>query len=100
MRRVSKLDRFVALQSFAESADGDPTTGSWVTEVELWAEKLDKGRAEQFVSASEVAEADAGFRIRWYDGIEPTWRIVDGTDAWDIRGVVEVERACGGATRC
>ena len=92
MRRVSKLDRFVTLQSFAESANGDPTTGTWSTIASMWAEKLDKGRAENFVSDSEIAQADAAFRVRWFDGIEPTWRLVDGTDAWDIKGVVEVEK--------
>ena len=93
MRRVSKLDRFVTLQAFAESTNGgDPTVGAWATITSMWAEKMDKGRAENFISASEIAEADAAFRVRWYDGIEPTWRLVDGTDAWDIRGVVEVEK--------
>ena len=94
MRRVSKLDRWVTLQAFAESSDGDPTTGAWVTVAEMWAEKMGKGRVEGFVTASEIAQAD-GLRasgVRWYDWIQATWRLLDGMDAWDIRGVVEVEK--------
>ena len=81
------------LQSFAESAGGDPTegAGTWLDVTTLWAQKMSKAVAERFVNAAELAEADAVFRIRWREGIEPTNRILDGTDAWNVIGIVEVE---------
>lgn len=55
----------------------------------IWAERLEKGRLERFVSAAELAEAERGYRIRYLAGLDPTWRIVDGTELWDITGVMD-----------
>ncbi len=89
MVRIGRLDRRIELQTFALAMDGDPTNRSWTTVHTVWAEKMDKGQAERFVSAAEIAEASAVFRIRYLADANPSWRLKHGSDLWDIEGVAE-----------
>ena len=89
MVRIGRLDRRIELQRFTLTMDGDPTSGSWATVHKLWAEKMDKGGAERFVSAAEIAQASAVYRIRYLADVNPRWRLKHGEDVWDIGGVVE-----------
>lgn len=95
--RAGVLDRRIELQKFALSTDGDPTTGTWTTKAEVWAQKMEKGEAERFVSQREIATASRAYKIRYPDssaahsGIDPTWRLKEGDEVWDITGTPEGE---------
>ena len=89
MVRIGRLDRRIELKRFTLTMDGDPTSGSWTTVHTVWAEKMDKGGAERFVSAAEIAEATAVYRIRYLADVNPSWRLKHGTDLWDIEGTAE-----------
>jgi len=87
--RAGLLRDRIELQAFTLSADGDPTTGSWSTTYTVYAEQMDKGSVERFVSDQELARATGAYRIRYLSAINPTWRVKDGSDYWDIEGVIE-----------
>ena len=89
MLRAGNLDRRVELQEFTLSADGDPTSGTWALSVTVWAAKTDKVGVERFVTDAELAEIAAAYRIRYRSTVDPTWRVKDGSDLWDIEGVIE-----------
>lgn len=91
------MDRRIELQSFSQTTDGDWTSGTWSTQAIVWAEKMEKGQAERFASDREVAEASRAYRIRYpttgadHADIDPTWRVKEGSELWDIIGTPEGE---------
>lgn len=87
--RAGLLNRRVQLQSFALSSNGDPTSGTWTTTHTVYAQKMDKGSVERFATDQELAESASAYRVRYLSDIDPTWRLVDGGDIWDIEGVLE-----------
>ncbi len=89
MTRAGLLDRRIALQESTLANDGDPTSKTWATTRTVWAERLSKGGVERFVSSAELAEANAAYRIRYYADVRPAWRILDGSELWDIEAVLD-----------
>lgn len=87
--RAGRLDRRITLQSFALGTTGDPTAGTWTTEVTVWAERLDAKGIERAVgSMVQAAEATQAFRIRYRLDIDPTWRVNDSDELWGITAVL------------
>ena len=71
MVRIGRLDRRIELQRFTLTMDGDPTSGSWTTVHTVWAEKMDKGGAERFVSAAGDCGGNCGLPDPLPGGREP-----------------------------
>jgi len=83
--RSGLLDRRVSLQSPTLATNGDPTSMTWTTEATVWAQRLDPMGTERAMGGMvQSAEATQAYRIRHRADVDPTWRIVDGTETWDI----------------
>jgi head-tail adaptor len=88
--RIGSLDRRIQLQSKAVSSDGDPTSGTWTTQVTVAAERLNPRGIERFLGARFAAEGSQAFRIRYRTDVTPSWRVLDGdTSIWWITAVHE-----------
>lgn len=91
---LPKLDRRIELQSFAATDPWDVTSGTWTTQATVKAKRMERSQAERFVTDTDIATASRFYRIRWPDSgsmPDPTWRVKDGTELWDIEGVAEGE---------
>ncbi len=88
MTRAGLLDRRIGLQQGALSTAGDPTAKTWTTTRTVWAERMSKTGIERFVTSAEVAETTAAYRIRYASDVRPAWRILDGSELWDITGIL------------
>ena len=91
MNEIGALDRRVTLQSFTEPTGGDPT-GAYADAATVWAERLDARGARRFVASGSVAEATQAYRIRYRADVDPTWRVKDGTELWEIQGTLPIDR--------
>lgn len=91
--RAGRLDRRVALQSYAVPTGVDPTAGTYTTTATVWAERMDARGVERYAGAQYVAESSQAYRIR-YDAsvaIDPTWRVMDGAERWNVTAVLPGE---------
>ena len=86
---AGKMDRRIKFQAFASYDDGDPYDGQWSTEVEVWAEQMERSHVARFVSDQTLTEATRAYRIRYRTDIDPTWRVQDGDELWSIDGTPE-----------
>lgn len=93
--RAGQLDRQVNLQSFALGTSGDPLAGTWTTEVaNVWAGRLDAKGTERYTDGMvQAAEVTQAYKLRYNADILPTWRLVDGTEVWDIVAVLHGDRS-------
>ena len=83
--RAGKLDRRVTIESYTKPTGGDPTAGTWSTLAMVWAERLEMGGVERALGVTvDTAEATGGYRIRYRSDVDPTCRLVDGSELWDI----------------
>ena len=89
MIAAGSLDRRIELQSFAIGSSGDPTAGTWSLEKIVWAERMDARGAERATGGMvQAAEATQAYRIRNRTTVDPTWRVVDRGELWDIVAAV------------
>ena len=87
--RIGSLDKRIVLQSPVNTPDGmGGVTLTWVDEKKVWA-------AVWPVSAVEVIRAEAPtmtithrIRIRYYSGLDPSWRIQFGDRYFTIVSIV------------
>ena len=86
---AGRLNRRIRLQEFTISYDGDPTSGTWSSVATVWAERMDKQKAERFVTMADLTKAESVYRIRHRSDITPGWRIVHGELLWDVDSVAE-----------
>ena len=87
--RAGLLDRRIALQSQGAASNFDPTSGTWATDVTVWAEQLDARSAERYLGKQFVSITSRAYRIRWRTDVVPTQRVLDGSTPWRITGVHE-----------
>ncbi len=90
---AGQLDRRVRLERPEETQDatgGIVTT--WKLVATVWAGKRDTTAREYFSADSTRAEGDTVWTIRWRDGLQNKWRLVHGSDVYDIEGFSEVGR--------
>lgn len=90
---AGQLDRRVRLERPLETQDelgGIVTT--WKPVATVWAGKRDTTAREYFSADSTRAEGDTVWTIRWRDGLQNKWRLVHGSDVYDIEGFSEVGR--------
>lgn len=86
---IGKRDRRIVLQSPTTATDGDPTNLTWTTVDTVWARKTELTGAERFLSSQFAAQAEREYAIRYRTDIEPTWRVKDGDEEWNIAGTPE-----------
>jgi len=91
--QAGALDRQVSLQSVTTSADsygqGTPT---WATVDTVWAAKRGLGSIEFFAAAQTQMQDSVKYVIRYRSDVTQTWRLVDGSDEFDIVGLREIGR--------
>jgi SPP1 family predicted phage head-tail adaptor len=90
---AGQLDRRVRLERPVEtlSPSGSPVT-TWQLVATVWAGKRDTTAREYFSADSTRAEGDTVWTIRWRDGVQNKWRLVHGSDVYDIEGLSEIGR--------
>lgn len=75
----------VTVQQRSEASDVyGSVVPTWSTYLECWAEYLPNGGGEMVMSAREVTQADAMFRMRYRSGVTKKMRIKMGTRYFDI----------------
>ena len=89
--RAGSLDRYIHLQSKGAPSGFDPTSGTWTTQVSVYAERLDSKGVERYVGKQFAAEAQQAYLIRYRTDVNPTWRVLDGTSIWKILATPEGE---------
>lgn len=89
MLQAGKLDRRISLQSRTLGSAGDPTAETWTTEATVWAQKMDPSGTERFTDQMVAAEATQAYRIRYRADVEPTWRVLEGDEQWNVQAAFE-----------
>lgn len=83
--QAGKLSERIELQQFGETRD--PTGGvtrDWSTTLWRWAEINTKPGREQFEEGKVEPTSPIKITIRYYDGIDATWRVKYGTRIFNI----------------
>lgn len=86
---IGKLRQRVDLQQATESQNAfGEMTKSWATAATVWAAVEDlQGR--EFLEARQLeAEVSTRIRIRERAGVGPDWRVLHGSDVYDVKAVV------------
>lgn len=76
----TNFNRYVRIEQ--KSASGDGYT--WALFKRAWAKKLSGPGGEIFASGQILASTDARYQMPWTSGVNPTMRLVDGPDIWNI----------------
>jgi len=84
-----RLKKRLVLQSKTESQDeyGAPII-SWTTEATVWGSLLPLRGQELFAQQQLQPETKVRVVIRYYAGIDSTWRIVHGGKYYDIESII------------
>lgn len=82
----------IELQTAGAPQNGDPADVAWTTQATVWAEKMDPRGAERFVASQRAATADQAYRIRYrsMQRPDPTWRVKDGSEYWNVVAASEI----------
>ena len=85
------LNRRVELQQATESRSptGD-VVRTWTTIVTRWAQILPLRGQEKFTASQMEAQTNVKIRIRYYSGIDQTWRIKKGDTIYNIKSVINI----------
>ncbi len=78
----------VTLQSrtLSASALGDQTA-TWATEATVWANVQEVSGSEPQQSAQVQADTSCVVELRYHSGLDPSWRLLFGGNAYQITGV-------------
>lgn len=77
---ATDFNRRVRLERRVTAGDGF----SWSLYRRAWAKKLTGPGGEIFAGSQVLAQTDARYVIPFTDGVDPTMRIVDGPEIWNI----------------
>lgn len=90
--RSGQLDRRIVLQTMASGTDSDGfPTETASTLATVWARKRFLRGDERFLGdrQQKTAEVEVEYRIRHRDDVDPTVRVKDGSELWDVEAVLE-----------
>lgn len=94
--RIGPLDRRIRIErATATTDDFGREVRTWALLSEVWAAVEYGTGAEQRLAMETVADQRRSFRIRWFEALLPTDRIVYESRAWDILDVAELGRREG-----
>lgn len=80
---ATDFNRLVTLQERTPSGDAY----TWSTFKRAWAKRL-TGPGSEFMAGEQVlAQTDARYVMPWTSGVDPTMRLVDGDDIYNITNV-------------
>lgn len=82
--QATNFNRLVRIEQKVTNGDGF----TWGLYKRAWAKKLSGPGRELFASGQILASTDARYQMPWTAGVDPTMRLVDGADIWNI---VQVE---------
>ena len=51
--------------------------------------RINGGGMEKFAGSQRAATGTAGYGIRYGLDVDPTWRVLDGDEIWDITAVYD-----------
>lgn len=91
---VGRMNRRVELQTTTRTVDDDGGfTEVWASVITVWAdfEPPAAHNVERVLGGEVQALIGAVVRMRYYAGVSSTWRLVEGTRIFDVRGVRDVE---------
>lgn len=88
--QAAGFNRLTTIERRQASGDGFV----WVTFKRWWAKKLSGPGSEIFAGSQVLASTEARFIGPWTEGVDPTMRLVDGDDVWNI-GYVETDDETG-----
>ncbi len=89
--QAGQLNRRVELQQAVESRDPTGgTTRTWTTIVTRWAQILPLRGQEKFDAAQMDVQTNVKIRIRYYPGIDATWRIKKGDTIYNIKSIINI----------
>ncbi len=94
--RAGRMDRYITIEeptTILDTFGGDHTT--WSEFAKCWAQRADVKARERFNADQIMAEEVATFRIRWREGIKPTFRILSENKIYLIVGLAELGRRAG-----
>lgn len=93
--RIGEFRQRVTLQSPTYNSPRDEITG-WTPVATVWAAvepaivPLTGNRLEKQEADREISLNDTLVRIRFYSGVDTTWRVLHGSTAYDVRDVADV----------
>lgn len=86
---AGKLRHRVVLQSPQTARDADGGVAiQWQDEATVWA-AIEPLSAREFIAGNAMASnVDTRITIRHYPGVQPDWRVVQGSTLYNVRGVL------------
>lgn len=88
---ATDFNRLVTIQRREPSGDGF----TWSTFKRMWAKKLSGPGGEIFANAQTLSKTDARYIAPWTSGVDPTMRLVDGSDIWNIESATTDDETGG-----
>ena len=81
----------VKLEQATETRDATGgVTRAWVEKAERWADISELRGREKFEAQQMELRTDTKIRLRYYPGLDATWRVVHGSDTYNVASVVNV----------
>lgn len=81
--QANDFNRLVRIEERVTAGDGF----TWALFKKAWAKKL-TGPGREYLSSGQVlAETSARFYMPWFSGVNPTMRLVDGSEVFNIVNV-------------
>jgi head-tail adaptor len=78
--QAGNFNRYTTIEQRQESGDGF----AWITFKRWWCKRLSGPGRETFANAQTLSKTDARYIGPWTSGVDPTMRLVDGDDIWNI----------------
>lgn len=92
--RSGQFDRQIVLQSRSSGTDSDGfPVDSFATLATVWARKRFLRGDERYLGdrQQQTAEVEVEYRIRYRDDVDPTVRVKDSGELWDVEAVLEAD---------
>lgn len=81
--QATGFNRLVRIEQRVTAGDGF----TWSLFKKAWAKKLTGPGREYMASGQVLASTDARFIMPWFSGVNPTMRLVDGSEVFNIVNV-------------
>ena len=94
--RAGRMDRYLTIQKKVNSKDNDGATiETWSTRTYCWGEKRNLNMSERLQASAVESNISARYYVRYDTDISVQDRIVDGSDTYEILGILEIGRKKG-----
>jgi SPP1 family predicted phage head-tail adaptor len=94
--RAGAMDRYITIQKNTVTTDAyGASINTWSTRVQVWAERRELAMAERIQAQAVKSDLSAKYYVRYNTAILVKDRIVDGSDTYEVTGIVEIGRKQG-----